>query len=582
MTHISPIYTELTECQDCYKCIRQCPVKAIRVEDGHAMVVPELCILCGHCVIHCPAKAKHVRDDVPKTKQLFNLKSRVIVSLAPSFASEFPEFSVEEMIFSLKQLGFWAVSETAIGADLVSQNIAKELDALQATGGKQKLFISSACPASVEYIKQYRPSFAPYITETSSPLHAHARYLKEIYGDDVGIVFIGPCIAKKREADVWNIIDSALTFNDLRQWFKKEGLLKKQSTPLDKTKEDFIPFRAGQGSIYPIGGGMIDSLKTYKPLENIRSLSFTGIEQIRESLEGLHNESLKAPLFLELLACEGGCVNGPGTRKGSSLALKTLRVNEYAFTAADRLPETVFETERDLSGSLPIEKKEKTKHSEEDIRHALRSVGKYTREDELNCASCGYDTCRLFAEAMLDNRAEKTMCVSYMRKLAQKKANGLIRAIPGGVVIANADLKIIECNTQFASLIGPDIELMFEAKPGLEGVDLQRIIPFGKYLGDVMTRSGPDRIEKEVVFGKKIFHISVFVIEKESVAGAVIEDVTSPQIQKHRIVKQAKKVIDKNLQVVQKIAFLLGENAAESESILNSIINSFSEDEEEL
>lgn len=169
MTHISPIYTELTECQDCYKCIRQCPVKAIRVEDGHAMVVPELCILCGHCVIHCPAKAKHVRDDVPKTKQLFNLKSRVIVSLAPSFASEFPEFSVEEMIFSLKQLGFWAVSETAIGADLVSQNIAKELDALQATGGKQKLFISSACPASVEYIKQYRPSFAPYITETSSP-----------------------------------------------------------------------------------------------------------------------------------------------------------------------------------------------------------------------------------------------------------------------------------------------------------------------------------------------------------------------------------------------------------------------------
>lgn len=582
MKHLSPIYTELTECQDCYKCIRQCPVKAIRVEDGHAMIIPELCILCGRCVIHCPAKAKHVRDDIPKTKQLFNLKSRVIASLAPSFASEFPELSIEQLIFALKRLGFWAVSETAIGADLVSQEIASELEGLDGKNAEQKLFISSACPASLEFIKQYKSEFAPFITKTSSPLHAHARYLKEFYGEDIGIVFIGPCIAKKREADVWNIIDSALTFNDLRKWLEKEGILTENTSVYVKESQDFVPFRAGQGSMYPIGGGMIDSLKTYKKLDQVRTLTFTGIEQIRDALEGLDNEKLKAPLFLELLACEGGCVNGPGTKNGTSLALKTLRINEYAFSAPLRLDDKIFETKRDLSGSLPVFEEEKTRHREEDIRHALRSVGKYLREDELNCASCGYDTCRLFAEAMLDNRAEKIMCVSYMRKLAQKKANGLIKAIPGGVVIADAQLKIIECNKHFARLIGPDTEMLFEAKPGLEGVDLQRIIPFAKYLADVMSRTGPDIIEKEVKFGKKILHISVFVIEKDSVAGAVIEDITSPLIQKHRIVKQAKKVIDKNLQVVQKIAFLLGENAAESESILNSIINSFSDEDEEI
>ena len=168
-----------------------------------------------------------------------------------------------------------------------------------------------------------------------------------------------------------------------------------------------------------------------------------------------------------------------------------------------------------------------------------------------------------------------------MRKLAQKKANGLIKSIPSGVVIANKNLEIVECNLNFAKMMGSEAVELFDAKPGLEGASLEKIANFSRFFSDVLEINGPDVIEREVRCGKKIFHVSVFAIEKESIAGGVIEDITAPQVQRHRIVSQARKVIDKNLSVVQKIAYLLGENAAETESILNSIIQSFSEDEED-
>jgi PAS domain-containing protein len=254
---------------------------------------------------------------------------------------------------------------------------------------------------------------------------------------------------------------------------------------------------------------------------------------------------------------------------------------QYAEIAEKTLPDTLLADSPDIKDTLPVEAPPKVKHTEEEIREALRTVGKYSSTDEVNCASCGYDTCRAFAEAMLDNRAEKTMCVSYMRKLAQKKANGLIKAIPGGVVIADKNLKIVECNENFARLLGSDVLKMYEIKPGMEGADLDKLAGFARFFSDVISSNGPDVIDRDVREGKKIFHVSVFSIEKESIAGGVIEDVTAPQVQKHRIISQAKKVIDKNLSVVQQIAFLLGENAAESEAILNSIIESFSEDEDE-
>lgn len=582
MNFTYPIYTEPTECQDCYKCIRRCPVKAIRVENGHAKIIPELCIYCGGCVTHCPAHAKHSRDDTARVKQLFTLKKKIIVSLAPSFIAEFPDFTPPQMIAALKHLGFSDVSETALGADLVSAQLSEDLAAAAAGTIQQKLFLSSACPAVVEYIKLFLPEFAPYITDRASPLLAHARYLRKIYGEDIGIVFIGPCIAKKRESDTWKEIDIAITFNELRTWFAAEGIRPDTVIPAGKeADQQFIPRRAAKGSLYPIDGGMIAACKKYGKLPGVRSMTVSGISEIHDALAGFDPENISTPLFLELLSCTGGCINGPGTARIHSGTLRRVLVEEYAATADETLDSETRNNAPVLQDTLPGTQATPPRYTEEDIRTALRSVGKYTAADEVNCASCGYDTCRAFAEAILDNRAEKTMCVSYMRKLAQKKANGLIKAIPSGVVIVDKNLQIVECNMNFAKLMGTDVVEMYEAKPGLEGADLAKLTGASQFFADVLTMNGPDIIERDIRDGRKILHITVFEIEKEEIAAGVIEDITAPQNQKNRTVTQARKIIDKNLSVVQKIAFLLGENAAETESMLNSIIDSYGGDEDE-
>lgn len=574
MNFQSPIYTEKTQCQDCYKCIRECPVKAIRVENGHARVVSELCVLCGHCVTICPAGAKRVRDDQARARQLLTLKEKVIVSLAPSFASEFAGISPARLVAAIRKLGFFGVSETAIGADLVSATIAEDFGSLSGAGAG-KLFLSSACPVAVEYVKRYMSEYSSCITDRASPLLAHARFLRKTYGQDIGIVFVGPCIAKKREADVWKNIDCSISFRDLRRWFQDAGIDPARMAE-DDPASGFIPFKAAKGSLYPIDGGMIASIKKYPGAEGVHMMSVTGIDGIENAVRGLDPESLSVPLFIELLACPGGCVNGPQVSAVGPTAIRRINLLEYA----EKADETLDSARPEMGDTLPVAAAAPVIHDEEELRAALRQVGKYEAGDELNCGSCGYDTCRSFAFAMLDHHAERTMCVSYMRKLAQKKANGLIRAIPSGVVICDSSLKIIECNENFARLMGEDILSMFDAKPGMEGADLEKISGISRFFRDVISGNGPDAVEHELHEGKKIFHATVFSIEKGESACGVIQDVTAPQIQRDRVIKQTKRVIDKNLAVVQKIAFLLGENAAETEASLNSIIESFSELEE--
>lgn len=602
MNFQNPIFTEKTQCQDCYKCIRECPVKAIRVEGGHAMVVPELCVLCGHCVTICPAGAKRVRDDLSRARQLLKLRERVVVSLAPSFVSEFAGVDPRALVTAIKRLGFFGVSETAIGADFVSAQIAEDFrdggkrvvhgpdafafdrpitgapaetganaasPAIAGTGmasARRKLFLSSACPVAVEYVKRYMSEFTPCITDRASPLLAHARFLKKTYGPDTAVVFIGPCIAKKREADAWQTIDCAITFRDLRRWLLDEGI------GLSRIESDFIPFRAAKGALYPIDGGMIASVKKYPGTERVDMMSVTGLDEIELSLRGLDQAALSGPLFMELLACPGGCVNGPQVATKGPTAMRRIGLLAYARTAGD----TLREKRPEMSGTLSVIRALAPMHGEDEIRSALRQVGKVSVEDELNCGSCGYDTCRAFVQAMIETRAEKTMCVSYMRKLAQKKANGLIRSIPSGVVICDANLRIIECNENFARLMGDEVVSMFDARPGMEGADLERITALSKLFRQVIVDDGPDVVEHELREGKKIYHATVFSIEKGDSACGVIQDVTAPQIRKDRVIKQTKRVIDKNLAVVQKIAYLLGENAAETEATLNSIIESFS------
>jgi iron only hydrogenase large subunit-like protein len=580
MDFLNPIYTEKAECQDCYKCLRECSVKAIKVEGGRAAIVPELCVLCGHCVEVCPVGAKKVRGDLARAKRLLESKDRVVVSLAPSFVSEFPGLEPGKLIAAIKRLGFHAVSETARGADIVARRVAEELeraaaaiDADRAAGTvRGKVLISSACPTVVEHVKKYSERFAAGVTDLFSPLLAHAKELKSIYGEDTGIVFVGPCISKKRESDLHrDLVDVAIDFTDLAAWFEESRI---RPAALLPTPEDrFVPARAGKGALYPVDGGMIAAVKRYQPPECSRFMAFSGIEEIDRALADLSEDELDAPVFLELLACPGGCVNGPRSRSRSGTIAKRFKVLEYADDAPDRYDGTI-PTIDDIRRLSPVRE---AAPSAQEIADALRKTGKYSREDELNCGGCGYDTCRDFAVAMIAGKAEQDMCVSYMRKLAQKKANGLIRAIPSGVVIVDQNLSIIECNRAFAKILGEEAEQLWDAKPGLEGADLQKLAPFHKYFRDVLN--GAEALDRDIHFGRRILHAAVFCIERGAISAGVFQDVTAPWVRKDRVVSQARKVITKNLAVVQKIAFLLGENAAESEAILNSIIESFDDGE---
>ena len=578
MNLLNPIYTEKAECQDCYKCLRECTVKAIKVEGGRAAVVSELCVLCGHCVEVCPVGAKRVRNDLPRAQRLLETKKRVIVSLAPSFASEFPGLEPGKLVAALRQLGFAAVSETARGADLVARRSAGELHAAVRDGsagkdaagdrGARRILISSACPTVVEHVKKYRSRFADGVTALYSPLLTHANELKTLFGEDIGIVFIGPCISKKRESDLHrSLVDVAIDFRDLACWLDEAHIRPEFLVPRDE--DSFVPARAGKGALYPVDGGMIAAIKRYGPPAEARFMAFSGIAEIDRALEELSESDLDAPVFLELLSCPGGCVNGPRGKSRVGTVAKRLSVLSYAETAPERCdgPEPAMEDEWKLA---PVREPEPPL---DQIAAALRKTGKYNREEELNCGGCGYDTCRDFARAMIVGKAEAGMCVSYMRKLAQKKANGLIRSIPSGVVIVDKDLKIVECNRSFVRLLGEEAEQLWEAKPGLEGADLEKLAPFHRYFRDILN--GAEAVDRDIRFGRRILHAAVFGIERGAFAGGVFQDVTDPWVRKDRVVSQARKVITKNLAVVQKIAFLLGENAAESESILNSIIDSF-------
>lgn len=572
MDVFKPVYTEQNDCQDCYKCIRECSLKAIKVVNNSAQILHEDCIFCGTCTEICPVNAKKVRDDLKKVRKLLRHNRKLLVSLAPSFVTEFPNLSDAQMTAVLKELGFEAVSETALGAQEVSKRVSTFVED-QSKG----VFISSACPSVVEMIGKHYPQFKSNITPFLSPLLTHAKYLKKEYGEDVQVVFIGPCIAKKSESDEYpELLEAALTFDDLKKWLEEENL-DPYLFPDDPTNNSFVPGKAGKGILYPIDGGMIMGVKSNTTATDAVYMTFSGIENIKNVLTDLEKYKNSSKLFLELLACDGGCVNGPGARNEYSTAIKRMEVitkveEEEAFEMkAD------FSIERDFECIVPIPQHD---HSENSIQEALTMIGKYSENDEINCGGCGYNSCREFAEAYLEEKSEPNMCVSYMRKIAQDKSSALLRKIPSGVVIVNDKLKVIEANQSFARILGNEIEEVYETIPGLVDADLHKIVPFHKLFSSALT-TGVETLERDIRQDKKMLHISIFTIHKHKIVGAILRDMSQPYIQREEVINRARSVNQKNLETVQKIAYLLGENASETEEMLNSIVEFYTPNEEE-
>lgn len=567
---LSPVYTLKNECHDCYKCVRECYVKSIQIKDGSASVLADRCIACGHCVTVCPSNAKRIRYDIDKVKGILASKKRVLVSLAPSWISVF-DYTKQQIITVLKALGFSDISETALGAQEVSIEVAKQIQ-----DAEKGLFISSACPVVVDYIRLYKPEYAKYITPVASPALTHAKMLKEQYGNDIGIVFIGPCIAKKNESDRNpDLIDAALTFDELNYWIKESyiDLAKIEVLP----DEDFVPESANEGALYPIIGGMNETLKYIGIDKDVQLVDICTLQSLDKALNGLHPERLEDKIFVEALGCDGGCINGPGVSMCKSTILKTSDVLNN-FVKRDEIPAAAQTVVKMDYAGVDI-KKQEFKH--EEIMKTMERIGKHNEEDELNCGGCGFQTCRELACAILAGEAEPSMCISYMRKIALRKAAAMLRCMPSAMVMVDNKNKILESNDAFMKMFTGEMYEVFAERPeGVNGADIDRIIPFADLIKTAL-KTGKDIHKEHYVSGNKLYDIHVFIIEENEIAGAIITDVTQSELNREKIAEKAKQVISKNIAKVQEIAILLGEHMVETELLLSTIADDYTSEDKD-
>ncbi|MCS6970027.1 MAG: [Fe-Fe] hydrogenase large subunit C-terminal domain-containing protein [Planctomycetota bacterium] len=549
MERRAPVSTDPAQCQDCYRCLRACPVQAISVAQGHAQVRPEACIACGRCVAACPRRAKRVRDDLPAARAAV-AAGNAIAALAPSWVAAFPGLGPERCSAALARLGFCAVSEVAVGASAVSAATAELLQR-----APQRLWLSTACPAAVAWVRRHRPELVPALAPIASPAAVHARMLAAAR-PGCRVVLITPCIAKKREADAHpELWAAAISFADLARWWQEAGINPWTLPP----GEPFLFAEDGGGRRYPLEGGMLQSLAARHPPSMLATVS--GVDHFAAACDGLGQHD--AATFVELSACSGGCIQGPGMPEGAGGLLRRRRaVLQAPVPEARGCPPAV-----DTAARWFPEPEATPEPDERFLIAALERIGKRRAEDEANCGGCGYEACRAFARAMCAGRAEPEQCVTWMRRLAQRQANALLTAMPAAAVLVDRQLRIIECNRHFVRLAGGEER----ASPGTA---LGGPPTLARLLRHVLD-GGSEIVNRELRWGSRVLSASLFSVEPGQVAGAVLIDITEPAMGREQVAARAREAIEKHLATVQRIAYLLGENAAETEGLLAQIVDAY-------
>ncbi|WP_338832936.1 Anaerobic nitric oxide reductase transcription regulator NorR [Moorella humiferrea] len=403
------------KCRMCYACIRNCPVKAIKVVEGQARVVPELCIACGHCVQVCAQQAKEVQREVEKVEGYLTTK-RTIACLAPSFVAEFHPAWPGQVVAALKQMGFAEVHEVAFGAHLVTLEYRRYL---QEAGERQGL-ISTPCPAVVNLVSKYYPKLLSQLIPVVSPMIALGRYLKKKVGPDSRIVFIGPCVAKKgeaREDEVAGAVDAVLTFLEI-----KEMLAVRQIDVNSCGNMDFDSEPAYLGRLYPVGGGLLRSAGVDADILANQVLVIEGREDCLEFLKAV-NEGQMMPKMVDMLFCKG-CINGPMQENKFSAFRRRKIVAEFTRQGLEKAtPRPINPDIINLRREFHDKSVFFPRPTEADIRKILAELGKLTPEDELNCGACGYSSCREKAIAVYHGLAENRMCLPYL--IAQLEKSNL-------------------------------------------------------------------------------------------------------------------------------------------------------------
>jgi iron only hydrogenase large subunit-like protein len=402
------VETVKDRCRVCYTCVRECPVKAIRIENGQAEIIPERCIACGNCVTVCSQKAKEYKNSITTVKKMLEGEGRVAAIVAPSFPAEFTEFEdSDRFVAAVRAIGFDIVTEVAFGADLVAKKYKENL-----IKDPEKLSIIAAnCPAVVNFIEHYHPDLVENLAKIVSPMIAMARVVKDFYGDDVSIVFIGPCVAKKAEVkdkEVFGDVDEAITFTELRKLFPKLEKLTLQPTPFD-------PPLGGRGTIFPVSRGMLQTVEISDDITTAHVVAAEGRVDFPEAVKAFESGILRDH-HLELLCCQG-CIMGAGMSPGSHRFERHKAVAGYAKEKMAGFDRENWQKNIDRFSKIPLTRNYNPNDqrvavpSFKKLANILNGMGKFKKEDELDCGACGYETCREHAVAIYKGLAESEMCL---------------------------------------------------------------------------------------------------------------------------------------------------------------------------
>ncbi len=545
-----------SNCKNCYKCIRHCPVKSIRFSGNQAHIIDNECILCGQCFVVCPQNAKEIAPESEKARVLIQSGAPVYVSLAPSFIANYDGVGIEPMRAALKQLGFADVEETAIGATIVK----KEYERMLAEGDRD-ILISSCCHSVNLLIQKYFPHLLPYLADTMSPMQAHCSDIKRRY-PHAKTVFIGPCVAKKDEAEHYaGIVDAVLTFEELSKWLAEEHISLESET--EKSAEGLARF-------FPTTGGI---LKTFEKQEaEYTYLAVDGVENCISVLRDIENGKVHK-IFIEMSACVGSCIGGPVMEK-----FHRSPVNDYIKVAqfAGKDDFTVTQPDRFAIRKHfePIERKNGIP-TETEISAILRQMGKYKPADELNCGSCGYDTCREKAIAIYQGKAEISMCLPYLKDKAESFSDTIVKNTPNGLIVLNDSLEVQQINEAARYILN------IRSAADVLGEPVVRILDPSPFLK--VQRSGTDmRGERVYLAEYKRYVEQTVVYDREyKLLVCILRDVTEEENERKKkeafsrqTIETADRVVDKQMRIVQEIASLLGETAAETKIALTKLKDS--------
>ena len=548
-----------SNCKNCYKCIRHCPVKSIRFSGNQAYIIGNECIMCGQCFVVCPQDAKQIVDETEKVRVLLQSGDPVVVSLAPSFVANYG-VGIGSLRAALKKLGFADVEETAVGATIVKNEYERILREEQ-----PEVLISSCCHSVNLLIQKYFPAELPYLANVLSPMQAHCRDIKRRM-PNAKTVFIGPCLAKKDEAQHYDgIVDAVLTYDELTAWLKTANVALEQAMDADEHS---------RARFFPTTGGILKTMAQNAP--GYTYLAIDGTENCIAALRDIENGKLQH-CFVEMSACAGSCISGPVMEK-----FHRAPVQDYVavanFAGKEDFPVEQPDTLQLRKNFMAIEHK-LPMPSEEEIRETLRQMGKVRPSDELNCGSCGYDSCREKAIAICQGKAEISMCLPYLKDKAESFSDTIARNTPNGLIVLNEKLEVQQINKAALKILN------IRYASDVLGDQVVRILEPGDFL-DVLSR-GRNIHNKRVYLAEYEKYVEeTIVYDKEyRLLLCILRDVTEEETQREKkenisrqTVEIADRVVDKQMRIVQEIASLLGETAAETKIALSKLKESITDE----